>query len=107
MSEEAEKFKAEYNACWDRPATNKDVEIERLKAEIERLKKPWQPFSTVPPEALDIEVLDENGDIDEVSWRGERYCMLGRPQGSRGPGWISRHCSLPVDGPFTHWRPLS
>lgn len=76
-------------------------------AEIKQIKLPWQPFSTVPHEALDIEALDENGDIDEISWSNQRYCMLGSPQGSRGAGWVSHLCGhLPVDGPFTHWRPL-
>jgi hypothetical protein len=44
---------------------------------------------------------------DVIAWRDERYCMLGCPQGSRGPGWVGRECGeLPVDEP-DHWRTLT
>lgn len=69
----------------------------------------WQPISTVPHDRSYFEILYEDGSIEqEVYWSDTRYCMLGAPQGSRGPGLVSSEAgNLPIeikDG-ITHWRP--
>lgn len=66
----------------------------------------WQDISTAPKDGTHIQVRHDDGTIeDDVYWSDERYCILGRPQGSRGPGWVSTEAgNLPIDPPFK-WRP--
>lgn len=58
----------------------------------------WHPMNTAPKDTH-IDVLWENGSIEsEVYWSDTRYCMLGAPNGSRGPGWLSTEAgNLPID----------
>lgn len=76
--------------------------------EVERLRNTvnWQPIDTAPKDGKPLRVLYEDGcEEDGVYWSPERYCMLGAPQGSCGPGWVSEEAgNLPVDG-ITHWMP--
>lgn len=64
----------------------------------------WLPMESAPRDGTRIEGLTEDGDIDLVYWSDTRYCMLGAPQGSMGPGWVSVEAgNLPVDAPVS-WR---
>lgn len=68
----------------------------------------WRPIETAPRDGARLRVRYEPEDTEEdgVYWAEERYCMLGAPQGSCGPGWVSTEAGgLPVDPP-THWMPL-
>jgi hypothetical protein len=66
----------------------------------------WQDISTAPRDGTRIQVRHEDGTVeDHVYWSDERYCILGMPQGSRGPGWVSTEAgNLPIDPPY-QWRP--
>jgi hypothetical protein len=68
-------------------------------------KNPWLPIERAPKDGTPLYVLYADGaEEDEVYWSDERYCMLGRPQGSRGPGWVSTHAgNLPVSD-VTHYK---
>lgn len=67
----------------------------------------WQPIETAPRDGTRVRILSADGaEEDNVYWSEERYCILGAPQGSRGPGWVSTEAgNLPIDPP-THWQPL-
>lgn len=58
----------------------------------------WHPMHTAPKDTH-IDVLWEDGSVEsEVYWSDTRYCMLGVPNGSRGPGWLSTEAgNLPID----------
>ena len=70
-----------------------------------KLQAPWQPMETAPKNGTKLQVLHPDGsEEDDVYWSEERYCILGAPQGSRGPGWVSTEAgNLPIDSPI-HWR---
>jgi hypothetical protein len=62
----------------------------------------WHPIETAPKDGTVI--LGPDG--DEVYWSDQRFCALGMPAGSCGPGWVSVLAGhLPVDAP-THWSPV-
>jgi hypothetical protein len=64
----------------------------------------WQDISTAPKDGTRFKVRYEDGTTEEgVYWADERYCILGAPQGSKGPGCMSSDIGLPVEP--THWRP--
>jgi len=69
----------------------------------------WKPIGTVPKDGNYFEVLYEDGTIEqEVYWSDTRYCMLGAPQGSCGPGLLSTEAGhLPIGDGITHWRRYS
>ncbi len=66
----------------------------------------WQSIETAPKDGSQFEARYEDGTTEEgVYWADTRYCMIGPPQGSCGPGCVSTEAGhLPVDP--THWRPL-
>lgn len=66
----------------------------------------WVLMETAPKDGTQIQVRHEDGtEEDDVYWSDERYCILGRPQGSCGPGWVSTEAgNLPIDPPV-YWRP--
>ncbi len=71
-------------------------------------ERDWRDIATVPKGGDYFEILYEDGSIEaDVYWSDTRYCMLGVPQGSRGPGLVSSEAgNLPIeikDG-ITHWR---
>lgn len=62
-------------------------------------------IDTAPRDGSYISVRYEDGaEEDGVYWADERYCILGAPQGSVGPGWMSTEAGLPVQD-ITHWFP--
>lgn len=72
----------------------------------------WQPIETAPKDGTPIRGLYDDGRPEDEAiedglyWSEERYCILGAPQGSMGPGWVSREAGdLPVDAP-AYWMPL-
>jgi hypothetical protein len=64
----------------------------------------WQDISAAPRDGTPLRVRHPDGTEETgVYWSDTRYCMLGAPQGSRGPGWVSTEAgNLPIDPP-THW----
>jgi hypothetical protein len=66
----------------------------------------WNPIETVPKDGGCFEVLYEDGTTEqEVYWSDTRYCMIGPPQGSCGPGLLSTEAGhLPIGDGITHWR---
>jgi hypothetical protein len=68
----------------------------------------WQLINTHPRDGY-FDVRYEDGTVEaDVYWSDTRYCMLGAPQGSRGPGLVSTEAgNLPIDieDGITHWRP--
>lgn len=68
----------------------------------------WKPIDSHPKTGEQFEVLYDNGSIEQdVYWSDTRYCMLGAPMGSRGPGLLSTEAgNLPIDPEdgITHWR---
>lgn len=67
-----------------------------------------EPIETAPRDGRWIIGVYDDPYIGEdvIGWREERYCVLGAPQGSKGPGWVGRDCGeLPVDEP-ERWRPM-
>lgn len=68
----------------------------------------WNPIDTYPKDGSQFEVLYQDGSIEaEVYFSDTRYCMLGAPMGSRGPGLVSTEAGgLPIDPEdgITHWR---
>lgn len=75
---------------------------------LDAADRAWRPPETAPRDGSKFTVLYDDGSTeDEVYWSNERYCMLGAPQGSCGPGFVSTEAgNLPVgDCPdITHWR---
>lgn len=69
----------------------------------------WRPIDdNTPRDGRWIVGVYDDPDIGEdvIGWRDERWCILGAPQGSFGPGWVGRDCDeLPVDAP-QGWKPL-
>ncbi len=67
----------------------------------------WQPIETAPKDGTPLRTLSADGlQEDGVYWSDERYCILGAPQGSRGPGWVSAELgNLPINTPIG-WMPL-
>jgi hypothetical protein len=64
----------------------------------------WQDISTAPKDGTRFQVRYEDGATEDgVYWTSERYCILGAPQGSKGPGCMSSDIGLPVEP--TQWRP--
>lgn len=68
----------------------------------------WRPIATAPKDGTWVETRSEGCD-DIGRWQEERYCILGAPQGSYGPGFVDQETGLPMSGEFepTHWRPLT
>lgn len=68
----------------------------------------WEPIDSYPKTGEQFEILYENGSIEQdVYWSDTRYCILGAPMGSRGPGLLSTEAgNLPIDPEdgITHWR---
>lgn len=63
----------------------------------------WQPIATAPKDGRLFEALYDDGTTEtDLYWSEQRYCILGAPQGSKGPGCMSSEVNLPVDP--THWR---
>lgn len=58
-----------------------------------------QSMNTAPRTGEKIRVYYKDGtDEAGVYWSDERYCIIGPPQGARGPGWVSTDADdLPVD----------
>lgn len=72
----------------------------------EESETPWQPIDTVPKDGSPFGARYEDGTTeDKVYWSSERYCILGAPQGSKGPGCMSSEVGLPVDP--VSWRAQS
>jgi len=66
----------------------------------------WESIKTIAEE--DCQVLYKDGSVENIYWEEERYCMLGKPQGSMGSGYVDEANHLPVDlDDITHWRPLA
>lgn len=66
----------------------------------------WNPISTIKKE--DCQVLYKDGSIENIYWREERYCIIGKPQGSMGEGYVDEENSLLIDlEDVTHWRMLT
>lgn len=65
----------------------------------------WYPISSAPMDGSRITVRDADGYEEEgVYYAESRYCMIGAPQGSKGPGWVSTEAGhLPIDAPF-EWK---
>lgn len=60
--------------------------------------EPWQDIATAPKNGRPFEVQYDDGSTErDVYWAPERYCILGAPQGSKGPGCMSSEVGLPVD----------
>ena len=80
--------------------------FDALLARVSELEKEreWHPMESAPRDGTHVEALHESGGLDLVYWSDTRYCMLGAPQGSRGPGWVSVEAEdLPVEDPI-FWR---
>jgi len=88
---------------------DKDAEREFAMSEIVPASSPpsddgWQPIETAPKDGWKFEARYDDGSTEHgVYWATERYCMIGSPQGSKGPGCMSSEVFLPVAP--THWRP--
>lgn len=69
---------------------------------------PWMPMPDAPKDGTQFSVRWEDGSVEhDVYWADQRYCMLGAPQGSRGPGWLSTQAGhLPIDAEdgIAAWR---
>lgn len=66
----------------------------------------WQPIHSCPKDGTPFEALFDDFTIEAgVYWSDERYCILGAPMGSKGPGCMSPEAGLPVEP--TDWRPLA
>lgn len=67
----------------------------------------WRDIESAPTDGTQLRVRYEDGTVEDgVYFSAERYCVLGAPQGSRGPGWVSTEAgNLPVDDPDA-WMPL-
>lgn len=66
--------------------------------------KNWQYIDTAPRDGSYFEVLYDDGEVEtNCYWSSERYCMLGAPQGSKGPGCMSSEIGLPIEP--VSWRP--
>lgn len=65
----------------------------------------WQQMANAPHDRPIQALYEDSADdeFDTVIWEENRYCMIGPPQGSRGPGWQSLENNLPVDDPVL-WR---
>lgn len=66
----------------------------------------WQPIETAPK---DVYVRLLSSECEDVGrWQDDRYCILGAPQGSFGPGFVDETNHLPMYAEFepTHWQPL-
>ena len=75
-------------------------------ARIAAILSEARPIDTAPRDGSKIIGISEYGE-DVIYWSGTRYCMIGAPMGSRGPGWVSVEAGhLPVDEPDS-WRPLA
>lgn len=65
-----------------------------------------RPIATAPTDGTQIIGHGPDGE-DLIAWRDERWCVIGPPQGSHGPGWVSIDAGgLPVDEPpdwSMHW----
>jgi hypothetical protein len=59
----------------------------------------WKPISTAPTDGRALKVrYDDGSEEDGVYFAATRYCMLGAPAGSRGPGFLSPEAGhLPVN----------
>lgn len=68
----------------------------------------WKPIDTAPRNRP-IRALFADGEEDEIRWEDARFCMIGPPQGSYGPGWVDTYNGLPLceESPLTHWREVS
>lgn len=63
----------------------------------------WFDISTMPKDGTHVEVRYDNDTTElGVYWASERWCILGAPQGSKGPGCMSSEIGLPVDP--IQWR---
>lgn len=77
---------------------SQDLASARLRPEL------WQDIATAPKDGRPFEAQYDDGSTErDVYWASERYCILGAPQGSKGPGCMSSGIGLPVDP--TYWRP--
>lgn len=67
----------------------------------------WLSIESAPRDGRWVNLLSSEGQ-DVGAWRDTRYCMIGAPQGSYGPGWVDQRNCLPISGEFepTHWQPL-
>jgi hypothetical protein len=67
----------------------------------------WMPIESAPRDGRFVRLLSPECE-DVGCWAEERYCMLGAPQGSYGPGWLDSTNLLPIAAEFepTHWQPL-
>lgn len=67
------------------------------------------PIETAPQDGSRITVIYDDGETEDgVYWANTRYCMIGPPAGSCGPGWVSTEAGdLPVgEGPYiVGWLP--
>lgn len=86
------------------PTPAQDGEYELASASVPACA--WQDISTAPKDGRSFEVQYDDGSTErDVYWATERYCILGAPQGSKGPGCMSSEVDLPVDP--TLWRAQS
>lgn len=64
----------------------------------------WHPIEEAPRDGTMLTVLyDDGSEEPDVYWSDERYCMLGSPQGSCGPGWVSTGSGNLLVEDITHW----
>lgn len=83
--------------------------LRSVREQIAALRSPqeWLPIDSAPKDGSWVSLLSGEG-RDVGAWRDTRYCMIGAPQGSYGPGWVDQNNCLPISGEFepTHWQPL-
>ncbi len=67
----------------------------------------WRPIESAPKDGTKVRVrYEDDTEEDDVYYSDERWCMIGPPQGWKGPGWVSTEAgNLPVDDPVS-WQPL-
>lgn len=64
----------------------------------------WRSIETAPRDSTVIIGEYEDG-IDTICWLEQRYCIIGAPQGSFGPGFVTIEPGhLPTDPPL-RWKP--
>lgn len=100
-------------ACWVPGAVRTAAEIasgspahlpdEPMKEERDTA---WLSIESAPRDGTVVSLLYRDGNEGAARWQEERYCILGAPAGTFGPGWQDVEENLPVSNE-THWRPAA